>query len=290
MVRIDATPEGYLAFMAPYNANAIDALKYAIPATDRKWDANTKRWLVMPGHVCVLTSIARQFYGVQIQPPKLSMNTAAPPLTRLFEMRYLGRVKGRGDGEMSAYGWTGGAWNLVFSEQTLRDWFGIERRPGEALTLYNVLAVKPGASGSEIKTSWRRLIRLWHPDVSREPDAAQQFMAIQGAYEVLSDPAKRARYDAGLALERSLRGANTTFTGGGVFNTAVGNILVEQEYSPPLRCGYVMVEGQDRLGRFVVSKILEWQDITNDRGEILVTSWPEGADMFQERWVKARND
>lgn len=279
-VAIIPTNEGTLAFVAPYNPAAVDALKAAIPSSDRQWDKPNKRWVVLPGHVCVLTAIAKRYYGETIIPPKLMKTTApAGPVTKLFAMRYLGRVKDRGN-EQSAYGWADGTWRLVFPEQVLRDWFGIERKPGQALTLYNVLTVKPEADQAEIKSSWRRLIRLWHPDVSKESDAAAQFHAIQSAYETLGDPARRARYDAGLALERTLRkaGSNVVMLGGGA---------VLNEYSPPLRCGYVMVDGKEQIGRFVVSRILEWQDITRDDGAILVASWPEGADMFQERWVRA---
>jgi hypothetical protein len=281
MVRIDATLDGNLSFTAPYNPTAVDALKLAVPASDRTWDKAGKRWIVTPNHAASLVFVAEQYYGETPVLPRLSVNTGTPR-TGIFKMLYLGRVKDRG-AEQSAYGWVDGAWRLVFPEQALRDWFGAEKRPGESATLYSVLGVKPEAPGAEIKASWRRLIRQWHPDRNSEPDAAAQFMAIQGAYETLSDPARRARYNAGLALERSLRSNSTA-----LLNTAAANILAAQEYSPPLRCGYVMVEGADnRLGRFVVSKILEWQDITNERGEILVTSWPEGADNFQERWVRA---
>lgn len=287
MVRIDATPEGNLAFVTPYNQAAIDELKAAIPSSDRQWDKIGKRWIVTPVYGGTLLNIARHFYGHELTLPAVAtINTARA--VRLFAMRYLGRVKDRG-AEQSAFGWVDGAWKLVFPEATLRDWFGAEKRPGESATLYSVLGVKPEVAGAEIKASWRRLIRQWHPDRNSEPDAAAQFMAIQGAYETLSDPARRARYDAGLALERSLRSNASIVAGGGVFNSlaAMANMRAAQEYSPPLRCGYVMAEGTDRLGRFVVSKILEWQDITNGAGEILVTSWPEGADMFQERWVRA---
>lgn len=63
-----------------------------------------------------------------------------------------------------------------------------------------------------------------------------------------------------------MRSAGAVFNSNGAFETAT---MIASEYSPPLRCGYVMAEGVDRLGRFVVSKILEWQDITNEQGEVL---------------------
>jgi curved DNA-binding protein len=61
---------------------------------------------------------------------------------------------------------------------------------------YDVLGVDRGASEKEIKQSFRRLARRWHPDVN--PDDAQaeeRFKEINEAYEVLSDPEKRAKYD-----------------------------------------------------------------------------------------------
>lgn len=279
-VTITATPEGNLAFCAPYDATAIMLIKRYIPATDRAWDSANKRWIVTPAYAWALEAVSEDHYGQIVTLPTVRNNTPAAERTGIFKMLYLGRVKDRGN-EQSAFGWVDGAWKLIFPESVLRDWFGAEKRPGESATLYSVLAVKPDAAGAEIKTSWRKLIRVWHPDVNRDQDAADQFRAIQSAYEVLSDPAKRGRYDAGLALERSLLAAGPA---GGVFNP---DVVVATEYRTPLCCGYVMAEGTEKLGRFVVSKIMGWQDITNDRGETLVTSWPEGANQFQERWVKA---
>ncbi len=279
MVQIVTLPGNRIALDAPYNSAAADAVIQSVSGYAREWDHTNRRFTVLdtPRNRAALTQIAQRFYGANVG--RAAQAAPAAVQTKLFEMHYLGRVKDRGGDEQTAFGWADGKWRLVFPEQVLRDWFGAEKRPGEEASLYSALAVAPEATAAEIKSGWRRLIRQWHPDVNRDPDAARQFQAIQAAYETLSDPARRARYDAGLALERSLRGA-----AGVVFNTAAALTL---GYRSPLCCGYVMVEGSERGGRFVVSKILEWQDITNERGEILVTSWPEGADMFQERWVRA---
>ncbi|MGC8820030.1 MAG: molecular chaperone DnaJ [Fervidobacterium sp.] len=63
---------------------------------------------------------------------------------------------------------------------------------------YEILGVPRNASDDEIKTAYKRLIKEWHPD--RQPEdkkkiAEQKFKEIQEAYEVLSDPQKRAMYD-----------------------------------------------------------------------------------------------
>lgn len=60
---------------------------------------------------------------------------------------------------------------------------------------YAVLGVEPSAGEAEIKTAYRRLARKYHPDVSKEPGAEDQFKAVNEAYEALRDPQKRAAYD-----------------------------------------------------------------------------------------------
>jgi molecular chaperone DnaJ len=60
---------------------------------------------------------------------------------------------------------------------------------------YEVLEVERDASDSDIKRAFRRLARTLHPDVSDSPDAEERFKEVAQAYEVLSDPESRQRYD-----------------------------------------------------------------------------------------------
>ena len=60
---------------------------------------------------------------------------------------------------------------------------------------YQTLGVARDASKDEIKRAYRRLARQYHPDVNQEPGAEEKFKEISRAYEVLSEPEIRQRYD-----------------------------------------------------------------------------------------------
>lgn len=60
---------------------------------------------------------------------------------------------------------------------------------------YKIMAIDKAATQAEIKKSYRKLARKYHPDVSKERDAEQRFKEVGEAYEVLKDPEKRASYD-----------------------------------------------------------------------------------------------
>jgi len=60
---------------------------------------------------------------------------------------------------------------------------------------YAELGVSRDASCEEIRRAYRQVARRHHPDVNQDPGGAERFAAAARAYEILSDPAARARYD-----------------------------------------------------------------------------------------------
>ncbi len=60
---------------------------------------------------------------------------------------------------------------------------------------YELLGVTREASPDDIKKAYRRLAKKYHPDISKDGTSAEKFKEVAEAYEVLSDPEKRAQYD-----------------------------------------------------------------------------------------------
>ena len=280
---------GVVKLRSRYNVALIAALKAAVPVTDRKWMADEKVWAIAPRHAQALVDLVDRTLGERLTVPPMNAAQAVTE-TRSLEVRYIGGAKDRGNGESFAFGWCGGAWNVVFPEQVLRDWFGNQNMaaPGEAKTLYGVLGLASDAPGAEVRTAYRRLARQWHPDACKEPNAADMFRAIHHAYDLLSNPAQRARYDAGLTLEATLKTQALPDDAWHRARNRFWEATTGQEilYRSPLRCGLILATGHEMLGRFQVEKVLAWVDIVDAQGRVLVTSWPKGADAFTETWVE----
>lgn len=281
MPRCTLTPgTGGLALQSPYDPVFVDAFKRAVPHGLRSWDGRNRVWIVDPTAGEAVADLCAKHFGERPQVPALSAAPAAPQV-RVITLEYLGQIKWREDGSHTAMGYADGAWSVIASEDVLRAWFQpptvtAADKPREAAapdTLYGLLGVAQDADEALIKAGYRRMARQWHPDVCREPDAAAMFLRVKDAYDLLSDPLKRRKYNAGLAFERAQPPARR------------GYVAPPPPFRAPLRCGLVVAEALPRLGRWELTKILQWSDITDGAGRVMVTSWSTDEERIIVKWV-----
>ena len=267
------TPGGDFALRSSYDPGLVAAIKADIPPSGRRWDPSSKVWLVDPSYAGIVTSIVQKHLGIQLR-VQTRLTPVAQVETKLVQVEYIGAAKDRGGDEPVAYGYADGDWSVAIPLSVLKAWFEVDadERPDEAATLYAILGVGKKAAADDIKKAFRRAARQWHPDVCHEPDAKEQFQRINEAYQILSDSLMRRKYDAGLQFA-----AQTKQPRNALFYAA--------NWRPPLRCGWLLVEGILSLGRLNVSKILQWEDITDSQGRTMVSSWPPGGDKFEVQWV-----
>lgn len=271
MIRCSLTlVNGSLTVKTPYDAGFVQAFKTLIPATQRSFDPGNKSWIVDPAQGKTVQDLIQNYFGELVLLPVI--NQVKTIETRILEVRYIGACKDRGS-ETSAFGFMNGEWGVIFTEQVLKEWFmDVSSSFEGASNFYQLLGISNKSNPDEIKTAYRRMAKQWHPDVCKEADAADRFRRIQEAYQALSDPNKKARYDAGLVFEASVNNQRTEINQAGL-------------YRSPLRCGLILANGFMSLNRFNVTQILAWDDIVDRSGRTLVTSWPLGAQRPVEVWV-----
>ncbi|XP_044754562.1 dnaJ homolog subfamily C member 16 [Coccinella septempunctata] len=66
---------------------------------------------------------------------------------------------------------------------------------GELQDPYKILGIHRKASSQDIRRAYLQLVKSWHPDKSNDPSASEKFVQIKQAYELLSDPERRKRFD-----------------------------------------------------------------------------------------------
>ncbi len=124
---------------------------------------------------------------------------------------------------------------------------------------YEVLGVSKTASQDEIKSAFRKLAKKYHPDVSKEENAAEKFKEVQEAYAVLSDENKRRQYDQfGHSAFTNSQGGFTGFEGFdfGSMDDIFGDILRNFGFGggrASSRSGSRREDGSDLLYRMTIS-------------------------------------
>src|SRR5437764_6854286 len=97
---------------------------------------------------------------------------------------------------------------------------------------YGLLGVSRSATDEQIRSAYRKLARQYHPDVNSASDAAERFKAVTEAYEVLTDPQRRQRYDM---FGSATAGGSGDFAIGDLFEPFVGGDLRRREPRGPMR-------------------------------------------------------
>jgi hypothetical protein len=262
----------------PFDRAFLDRFKSQLPRNSFRWEPLQKLWVVAPGAIKQAQELLQDHFQVSVTIPELS-TAPTVPIEKTFTLEYLGACKDRG-GYHSAYGSVNGQWVTEFPEEVLKEFFEgkqgeIQHTPNASQTLYQVLLVQESVTDHEIKSAYRRLARQWHPDVCREDNAAEMFRKINEAYELLMDSQKRAKYDAGLYFERQ----------DGEKSRGRDYSIKVYGYRSPLRCGLVTAMGTVKLGRFVISKILKWEDVTDGAGRVMAASWDASRNEIVIMWV-----
>lgn len=252
---------GSFKVKSPYNVRFVERLKIEIPATARKWDMTSKCWFVASSYGNELKRLCDEVYGGECVLPTVIAEKA-----EVFEcdlrVDYLANCKQEVANVHSL-----GSWSAKIPERVLRAWF--KQTDQNAGTLYGLLGIDEKVSALEIKTAYKRAARVWHPDICREENAREMFEKIKEAYDVLSDTTKRNKYNAGLLFERMAK------------MTPKASRFAS--FVPPFRCGELRVKARRELGQLIVEEILDWKDIQNECGQIMVSYWD--GDSFSVMWV-----
>lgn len=276
-----------LALVSPYDPAFVAAFKALLSSRERTWDAANRVWVIDPAKADAVADLCRDFFGARPDVPRVTAQAAAPEI-RTITLEYLGQCKLRDLGsEPTAMGYAAGAWSVVAPESVLRAWFdpfGAQAEapasPDAPQTLYGLLGVGQDADDAALKQGYKRMARQWHPDQCREPDAKEMFIRIKAAYDVLSDPTKRRKYNAGLLFERQQKPERASD------RWRANLAAMHSAYRAPLRCGLLVVECLPKLGRLILTKILSWQDITDGAGRVMVASWDADRERIRVEWVQ----
>ncbi len=134
----------------------------------------------------------------------------------------------------------------------------------ESIDLYNILELKSNANVCDIKKNFKRLALKYHPDKNKSPDSNEKFNQIRIAYEILSDPEKKDKYDKMLEPKKK-HFTDTIF----LFikeitnSKTIQNIISRPDIIEDIKNGQI-----DQIAKKMIQKILDNIDVDIDMEQL----------------------
>lgn len=271
-----------------YSTTLLADLKAAIPNYDMSWNPASKEWTVHPRQLDNLMNVARKHDCHTTGDINYVKNYTPVIIKDSVEVHYIGNIYKRSNNELTAFGWWSNGWNAIFINDSLQSFFKVDvssytrqRRPNEIddTNYYTVLVVNKDASQDEIKKKYKFVVKQWHPDICKEPDARERFELIQKAYSILSDDTLRAKYNFGLELAHKVNMDKKKPT-----VSPPSENKYDAVFKPQIRCGKIIADVEYMIGRAYIHKIHDIEEIVNEQGQVMVSYW-NNTDTFGVSWV-----
>lgn len=277
--------DGRIEVRSSYNMDANDAFRAIGPFFKVQWIPNLKVRAVWPNLLPDVQRIGSRYYGIDAPAPMMR-STPSFGERRTIEAFYIGGEKSHGSDRWHSGMNLAGDFIYILPHALVRDWFDPfkpepvhERIQLDDSSLYAMIGARPGATQDELKKAYRLAQRSWHPDFNPGDRTAHDMtIRINQAWETLKDPSRRAAYDAGLALMQSLDDDSEPDWMKSVKKQAQGWQLIKRNGLIDVTC--------DIYGDFhIVTAIHGWQDITNNQGQVLASSWDFNAARVVKSWI-----
>lgn len=263
----------YLQVSFPYVKGLNNYVKKWIPSSERRYCPITKRWFFNKFY---LNNVANGIKQFGLFPVIVDLGGESGNNTQEFVIEYLKITYTKKDGTFyKLYLRNRHIANLP--DYQMKQWWldNPYNKPkplsAEASNFYKLLEVDQHCKIEEIKESYRQLAMQFHPDTSTELDAHEIFVRLNSAYEVLTNPIKRKKYDAGITYARMINENGSSVTSRSRFT------------EPPVKCGRVKAVGKFHLGLFVIDKVLKWQDIIKD-GKLMASHFNTVTNNYEITW------
>lgn len=187
-------------------------------------------------------------------------------MIKTLRIEYLGAARaGRGRKASLARAHDGEGWNVVFPESVLRAYFTVDDTfDGDFLGLLY--------KEEDLTKAYKKLAKVWHPDLNKAHDAHDNFVKLKQAYDQLSDPIYLKRYKAGRALAKAVE-VPASFTGYFRAPRNCGEVEAKVRYQHSSTNHRQNMYGLNERHETWVEEILEWRDVFDAQGRVMTASW-----------------